>query len=309
VSNPSAGIPRGLTVAITLLAMLGIVILLSVAELRSGGNPSILLYVAFLFIGTFVFVLQSFFISSELKAHKAQVKEAIDSGAERINGEMTELLSIRVTPMDSREALLSTISGVFERAAERAREKNKRPEVIVLFGASNIQQSGLAAVGEAVDEMTSSGFEKFVAARSMAENEGIQFHRYVRLFDDKSFPNRSPEIRRGYLLWLEEQVRLMKRSPLYVLVNARRAPRWKAIRSSIISETDFVDILGDGESGVLIAGQTFAATQRRNATRFINSVAGGREPVLDRYEQSTLPDLQRHIDEMLELNSRLVRED
>ena len=285
----------GLFLAITLLAF---------AEYNAGNSPAIWIYVVFGVGLGFVLLRLAAIQSENFSRLRTDLKQDVSTGLAELQLEAAKLLSSKVEVKNGRDDLLDAISAVFSEALPSA-SKGYALEVILLFGASSIQPKASDADSSGHPEGLQTPYDRFVLARQRAETEGIRFHRYVRLFDDKNFLGRSPEIREAYLIWLKEQIALMKRSPLYVLINARRAPRWKAIRSSIISNSSFIDVLGDGESGFIVHGADFSSTQRANAQKYIDSTNGGRTAVIDRFSQDYgLGNLEGHLAEMTQLNDQ-----
>jgi hypothetical protein len=237
---------------------------------------------------------------------RLQVKDGLGTLQDRAS----KLLDSKVEVQHSREELLDAIAEVYEevaakaKAAKAASVADYQSEIIKLFGASSVQpRPGEGQTGASIERTP---FERFNEARDQAEQQSVLFHRYVRLFDEKNFLGRSKEIRVAYLHWLEDQISLLTRSNLHTLFNARRAPRWKAIRSSITSGTTFIDILGDGESGFVIKGGNFALAQRRNSDRYINSGSAGRKAILSRFSQRNVADLEEHLDEMKTLHNDYI---
>jgi hypothetical protein len=298
------------SVGLMLFGLFSAITLLAFAEYNAGNSPAIWIYVVFGVGLGFVLLRLAAIQSENFSRLRADLKQDVSAGLASLQLEAGKLLSSKVEVKNGRDDLLDAISAVFSDAAVRSEalpsaSKGYAPEVILLFGASSIQPKASDADSSGHPEGLQTPYDRFVLARQRAETEGIRFHRYVRLFDDKNFLGRSPEIREAYLIWLKEQIALMKRSPLYVLINARRAPRWKAIRSSIISNSSFIDILGDGESGFIVHGADFSSTQRANAQKYIDSTNGGRTAVIDRFSQDYgLGNLEGHLAEMTQLNDQ-----
>jgi len=290
--------------AIVSLCCLGLALVYGVVAFKSGANPTTPLFIV-LIIGLalihWILVLRQ---RDDFKKLRAGLNNDVARGLEGVERHATDLLASKVDVLAKRTDVLEAIAEVYEMAANRARENKEcgdgKPETIILFGASSIQPRAGEPINSSETEETPS--ERLDKARTKAERENVRFDRYVRLFDDKNFLGRSPEIRNAYLVWLGGQISLLTRSPLHTLYNARRAPRWKAIRSSVASETSFVDILGDGESGFVIRGDQFAKSQRRNSREYINDTTGGREPILGIFRQQNVDDLKKHFEEMSQLN-------
>lgn len=285
------------------VALLVAIAVLAYAELENGQSPAIILYVLLsVAIGAIAIRLAAV-QHSNFRLLREGLRDDLSESLEGIKLDMSKLLSSRVEVKDSRDALLESVSDLYSDAANAAKGARAGQVIVVLFGASSVQPKASETTRGAEGDATQTPYDRFMFARKQAEDAGVIFQRYVRLFDDKNFMGRSPEIRDGYLVWLQEQIDLMKRSPLYQLTNARRAPRWKAIRSSIITDSFFIDVLGDGESGFVMKGRDFCRSQQRNAEAYINSTEGGRSPILDKFDKFSVGRLEEHLKEMRELNS------
>lgn len=311
--EPRKEFPIWLRAIYALLALLalGIALIYGVVALQNGANPAMPLFIMLL-VG--IALLHWILITrqrDDFKRLRATLNADVAKGLRSVESRATNLLASKVDVLAKRSEVLETMAEVYNNAAERVKKKKTeglvgKPETIILFGASSIQPRVDEPINSSETEETPS--EKLEKARAKAETQGVRFDRYVRLFDDKNFLGRSPGIRDAYLIWLEGQISLLTRSPLHVLYNARRAPRWKAIRSSVASDTTFVDILGDGESGFAIRGEQFAKSQKRNSKDYINDTTGGRKPIIAIYRQQTVDQLKTHLEEMKQLNSKSPRD-
>lgn len=307
VPEPRKESPVWLRTIYALLALLalGIALIYGVTALQNGASPAMPLFILLLVGIAFLHWILITRQRDDFKRLRAALNADVTRGLKSVEAKASGLLASKVDVLAKRSDVLETIAEVYKEAAESAEKKKSeglvdRPETIILFGASSIQPKGDEPMNSSEMEETPS--EKLEKTRAKAEAQGVRFDRYVRLFDEKNFMGRSPGIRYAYLVWLQGQISLLTRSPLHTLYNARRAPRWKAIRSSVASDTTFVDILGDGESGFAIRGEQFAKSQKRNSKEYINDPTGGRDPIIAIYRQQTVDELKRHLEEMTQLN-------
>lgn len=234
------------------------------------------------------------------------MKELSDDQVSKVNQRVSALLSSQIFPLHGRGQIVEEIAAALERSAERSKlqintESNSAREVVMFFGAATVLPKGSDMSMLSSNDVESSPFEKYIKANALANDSQVIVERYIRLFDSTNFGGRSSEVRQGYIEWIEAQISNLKKSHNYTIKNARRAPRWKAIRSSFISGDTFIDILGDGESGFSVTGKSFADQQRANAKRYIAN-SFNREPYISTYNFNNVADLEQHLGEMRDIH-------
>lgn len=244
---------------------------------------------------------------------RSSLRSDLKDGLELFKSDTTKLLDSKVDVKPNKDLLIEAIGDLYNNAAMRTTEGKAAAdishgrELIIMFGASDVQPKS-SSTDERSDDGSETPFDKYTKGRNAAEAADVIFHRYVRLFDDKNFRGRSFEIRRAYLVWLKEQISTIERYKSYVLMNARRAPRWKAIRSNIIAYDTYIDILGDGEAGFVIKGRAFAQAQIRNSNNYIRKASGSNDPILNTYDYTSVGKLKIHLEEMTILQNEIENE-
>jgi hypothetical protein len=104
-------------------------------------------------------------------------------------------------------------------------------------------------------------------------SETIQVVRYISLLEPMDFKRRGVETRAEYIKWLEKQVQLVERNPHYLLLNCPRAPSWGSSRSSIFTARALLDIVGNGQTGILIRGDQVAKDLKNSSKELFEKAA------------------------------------
>lgn len=261
-----------------------------------GKDPTLILFLVLLCSFTFLLWKMTTVQNSNYNKLKQSIALIVNGGINAYSTVVEGLLASKVEVINSKEDLIGKIGKLYEEAAKLRKECPEIQQRIVLFGASDIQPMPSEESDDSDEEETS--FDLHRRGRLAAEEQGVVFERFIRFFDETSFLGRSRDIQENYVVWLDDQVSAMRRYSGYILCDAKRAPRWKAIRSSIISSNSFIDILGDGDAGFVIHGEEFANSQRRKARDYINLAKGSTNPILGRYELQNVDKLIEHIDKM-----------
>jgi hypothetical protein len=117
-----------------------------------------------------------------------------------------------------------------------------------------------------------SPYQQYVGAVEAATGDRVRMRRYMRLFTDIEFKQRSFGVQREYINWLKGQHNMLSRNPNYVLADVVRAPKWGSNMARIITHAAIMEITGNGEAAVVITDNHLGETIRRAAR---DSVVGG----------------------------------
>jgi hypothetical protein len=169
-----------------------------------------------------------------------------------------EIEEIVAKGIDPRVMVLRGKREVRSAAAQAIEEEcanGKNPEV-AFFGSASLKPSEQEirdAAHKAEDHELSDALRYDTAVNELKNPDSkVRVSRFIRLLDDVAFTSREGKTRAAYLAWLEYQVAYLKANANYTLYDTRRAPEWGGPRSSIITRTAMLDIIGDGRAGVLL---------------------------------------------------------
>lgn len=222
-------------------------------------------------------------------------------------GHVSEALAIAYeTTFNNRELIRKNPSAFLEISQSKSGDQGKY--LVHYFGTANVSPSGdRKAVAAASSENALMPDDRYANAIRLLQENGIAIKRYVRLFEDPSFKRRQPLIREKYLKWIKGQVDLINGNANYVLIDARRAPRFQALRNFVITPDTYIDILGDGDHGYRIKGQSFASDQLGSALSYlIEGDASLRKEYRQSNRNSTLQD---HLNQLEALHKERLAEE
>ena len=147
------------------------------------------------------------------------------------------------------------------------KKKHHEQRYVTFYGAAS-----LAIPEGELDEFGSSGgygqqspYQKYLGALDAATGDKIRMRRYVRLFTEQEFANRSHAVQREYLNWLKGQYNMLFRNSNYILISVVRAPSWGSKIARIITHDALMEITGDGDAATLITDNQLCDTIRRAA--------------------------------------------
>lgn len=129
------------------------------------------------------------------------------------------------------------------------------------------------------DEDFQSPEQIYRGALEAAASDQMRIRRYIRLFTPEEFDARGQATRREYVEWIEAQYHQLMRNPNYRLTDVVRAPLWGSNVARIVTNFRLLEIVGDGEAGLLIIGEDVADAIRRHS----------REAVLGRGQTKNAP--------------------
>jgi hypothetical protein len=159
-------------------------------------------------------------------------------------------LSPTIISLSNRNDVLAKASSIIDTAISEKHE----PERYVVF-------TGSAALYKDIDEQetdTDTPLSKYRSAMARLTNSSVVATRYISLLDRTDFKRRGENTRADYIKWIEKQITLVERNPNYSLYHCPRAPNWGSSRSSIFTAKALLDIVGNGEGGILIRGEQVA---------------------------------------------------
>ncbi len=87
----------------------------------------------------------------------------------------------------------------------------------------------------------------------------VNVERYICLLAPEDFRQRGLNTKKGYLKWIESQMRLLEDKSNYAFFHCPRAQSWGSSRSTIVSTSGMVDIIGNGDMGIQLTGSYVGA--------------------------------------------------
>jgi hypothetical protein len=188
------------------------------------------------------------------EATAVRTLEDITAASKQSSDELIGWIKKQLTPtiisLDESGKVLAHASNIITAAIKEPSEGEK----YVVF-------TGSAALYKDVESEESDGNTPLAQYRTaMAElgNDTVRVERYICLLEPPDYRKRGQKTREAYIKWLEKQISLVERNPRYLLYHCLRAPSWGGSRSSIFTARAFLDIVGNGQSGVLIRGDQVA---------------------------------------------------
>jgi len=177
-------------------------------------------------------------------------------------------------------------------------EKNLRPRVMTLDTHDKVLDAASRMIGDVLKESEEDRFVIFMGAASLGTEDDankelgtddvlspaaefrnklttldvkkIPITRYISLFTNEDLLQRKHTTRKSYLRWIEKQIGRLKGNVNYVVIDCARAQPWGGSRSSIITHGAFLDIVGEGDSGILIKDDEIARTIRERTEKFLS---------------------------------------
>jgi hypothetical protein len=226
-------------------------------------------------IGVLIIIGQ--FIITEFRALTDKIREGFHASSAKTKDEITQIVREN---LDSHVTVLTGLPDIRAEAGKLLQEVvQKKHEVVHFFGAGNLTPSE-QELREASDSENSesSDIVRYQNALEDLKNGDVKITRFVWLLDDGRFQLREPKTRESYLKWLQYQVAHLKVNPNYTLYDARRAPEWGGPRSSILTTSRQLDILGDGRVGLLVISARIPDVFRHASTKYFWEAGPNNKP-------------------------------
>jgi hypothetical protein len=251
----------------------------SVASIKAGPD----LRVFWIPLAVLLFIL----IASVLKDHNSERRVAtklnrMTAIAEETKVEIAEVLENNLRPrvitLDNHEKVLGAASQVIADVLKNPEEDR----FLIFIGAASLgTEEDLKGNTESDDVLSPAA--DFRNKLTTLDVKKIPITRYVSLFTKEDLLQRRHPTRKNYLQWIEKQIGRLKGNPNYVMIDCVRAQPWGGSRSSIITHGAFMDIVGEGDSGILIKDQEIARTIRERTESFLadankRGIFGGGNP-------------------------------
>lgn len=183
-----------------------------------------------------------------------QALEDITTSSREHHNKLTTWIVEHLTPtiisLDNQNKVLAQASSMITAAIS---EPNETEQYVIFSGSAALYQDPEDQEADADTPLS-----QYRTAMARIASNAISAVRYISLLEPSDYKRRGPGTRADYVKWIEKQITLIERDPHYYLYNCPRAPSWGSSRSSIFTARALLDIVGNGESGILIRGEQVA---------------------------------------------------
>lgn len=186
--------------------------------------------------------------------------------------------------------ILGGLERVCEEAAATVAEAHSASEnryrYITFYGSASLstvhaggRRFGTRRASEEKDEDIQTPEQVYSGALEAAATDHVRIRRYIRLFSDEELRSRGRAVQEEYLVWLRSQYFQLRRNPNCRLTDVVRAPFWGSNVARIVTHRRLLELVGNGEAGLLLVGEDLSEAIRRH----------GRESTLGTRESRILP--------------------
>lgn len=200
--------------------------------------------------------VQGLHLNAESKRLYDEIKSELRISATKTKSEIKEIVEENIDPHFT---VLRSLPGIRSEAASLIAEeiKNYRDKKdslgVVYFGSASLSPTTQEFRDASHSENQAlSDIVRYQNALDDLKVSETKVTRFIRLLDENAFLSRDAKTRNRYLIWLENQVARLKTTSNYFLLDSRRAPEWGGPRSSILTTHRLLDIIGDGDAGLLL---------------------------------------------------------
>lgn len=179
---------------------------------------------------------------------------------------ITDHLSPAILSLDSREKVLRQATDLINTASREATESNR---YIVYVGSGDLLKD--PPNEESEKDNPAMAYQSSIQS---AKNDQITMVRYISLLDDEDFKRRIHQTQTDYLRWLDKQITNLEGNRNYTFWDCPRAPKWGSSRSSIFTERALLDVIGNGQTGVLIRGDQISNALLKGSTELFRKQPG-----------------------------------
>lgn len=217
------------------------------------------------------------------------IQEHARKDASSLQGWIRKTLTPTIISLDSRDKVLREAADMILKAIN---EVSKSKKHIMYVGSGDLLKDNVD--DEDADKKTAAS--EYESVMSQVMNDSIPVVRYISLLEDVDFLKRVPSTREAYKNWLKKQIRNLERNERYSFYESLRAPKWGSSRSSIFTSSAVLDVVGNGESGILIRGDQVADDLKRTSKTLFER----REGIQPRLRTSSdLKEYLEHIEELV----------
>ncbi|HJP91774.1 MAG TPA: hypothetical protein VJ875_07445 [Pyrinomonadaceae bacterium] len=231
-----------------LTLFLGIAIGYRTYEWRHFGQSEPIMLITAIVIMVISMFKDRLFDTATLK-NLEEMKRSSNESWETLTGWIKTHLSPTILSLDDNDAVLKQAGDIINTTLKEPSQSNK---FIVYVGSGDLLKDP-----PETDE-GNSPLTDYQSALARLKNDGIAISRYISLLDKSDYQRRIPQTRAAYKRWILKQIALLDGNPQYTFYDTPRAPKWGSSRSSIFSYRALLDVIGNGQSGVLVRGDRVA---------------------------------------------------
>jgi len=209
------------------------------------------------------------------------IKDDSQTQATELKEWIIDRLNPAIISLEGRDKVLGQAASIIQDASD---EKTQGYRYVVYFGSGELNKEPAAT------EDRNSPLNDYRSAIAQLGNKGVRLTRYISLLEPSDQRLRWPNRQDEYKSWITKQIVLLEQNPGYELFDCPRAPSWGSTRSSIITARALLDVVGNGQSGVLIRGDEVAQDMLKSSREILKTA---HVPPLLRDAQSLRTYLQR----------------
>lgn len=197
---------------------------------------------------------------------RSLLQSATDTIRNDINTVLDKALRPRTLVLENTDKVLTATADVIHGAIT----ESSRHQFTIFVGAPSFPPE--LESGQQEDEFRTTPFTDYMSSLVRLHMNGIKTTLYISLLTKEDFSKKPPATKDKYLKWLQQQIKQLERNPNYVLFDCPSAPAWGDNRSSILSYTAFLDIIGEASSCILIKDEEAARIIKENFLKTFDSL-------------------------------------
>lgn len=262
-------------------------------EWRHYGNSEVILLITALTIMIVSMLKDRLFETTAVRTLE-DIKENSEKSWRSLTEWVTTHLSPTIISLHAREEVLKEATDLISTVIT---EPSKSNRFIVYIGSGDLLKD------PPHDEEGSTPLTEYQSVIARVKNDAVEVTRYISLLDKSDYHKRIPATQAAYKKWLIKQISLLEVNPNYTFYDCPRAPKWGSSRSSIFTQRALLDVVGNGQSGVLIRGEQVAQELLEGSKELFED-AGVKPSV---YESSRLQAYLDNLEESVSVSRSRVR--
>jgi len=233
-------------------------------------------------------LVKDFMLEKSLDMSLVEIKAINNTTRDEILQVIEKELRPRIIPLENREKVLRAATQALE---EVLTDKTEDQNVIFIGAASLVTLPDVTGI----DADGASPVHRYKQALLDLSVQNVRVTRYITLFREDEFSYKSDETKAKYPQWLAQQIDRLRGNSNYTLIDSPRAVPWGGSRSTIITKTAFLDIVGQGDSGFLIRDEELARILFENSDRLIRAANRDQTKYYGGGDQETVEELLKRL--------------
>jgi hypothetical protein len=250
--------------------------------------------------------IQGLVFNNESKVIHDHVLDKVADASNEITKAVREIVTANVDPHVTMLTSQAQVRSEAAKLMEQAVKDTTSSLGIYYFGSASLSPSK-EEVAKATDpdNPDHAATARYNSALEDLTRGNTRVVRFIYLFEDEAFKLRNQDTRAKYLSWLALQAARLKTSPSYFLYNARRAPEWGGPRSSIVTQKGILDIIGNGEAGLLLISERIPTALHKHSWDYFYAAARPENKPVS-YGTDKAGDLQAMVERLTKLHENLL---